>query len=109
MISRHLIVKFYLWILVALTVSVAVAAGTVMVLSDHDHDAERNFSSWMLSEARIGRDIVANLLAGGVSPEQLRTAINPLARHSRFSITASVIVPLNGKLSPMARPKGSVP
>ena len=102
LISRHLIVKFYLWILVALTVSVAVASGTMIVLSDSGH--ERNFSSWMLSEARIGRDILANLLAGGVSPAQLRKAIAPLARHSRFSIAVLrpgnqvvVALPPNGR------------
>ena len=87
LISRHLIVKFYLWILVALTVSVAVASGTMIVLSDHDHGREQDFSSWMLSEARMGRDMVANLLAGGVSPEQLQNAIAPLALRTRFSIT----------------------
>lgn len=102
LISRHLIVKFYLWILVALTVSVAVASGTMIVLSDSGH--ERNFSSWMLSEARIGRDILANLLAGGMPPAQLQDAIAPLAPRTRFSISVlgpasqvMVAMPPNGR------------
>ncbi len=85
MISRHLIVKFYLWILVALTVSVAAASGTVILLTHQGR--ERNFPSWILSEASVGRDIAANLLAGGMTPEKLQNAIAPLALHSRFSIT----------------------
>ncbi|HKI98693.1 MAG TPA: HAMP domain-containing sensor histidine kinase [bacterium] len=84
MISRHLILKLYLWILLALTLSVAGAAFVVALLSQHD--IEQRAQEWVLAEVRPSRDVVQNLLQSGMTLPELREVLEPLRRTARVRL-----------------------
>lgn len=83
-VSRHLIVKLYLWLLLALTLSVAGATVVVSLLSEHDF--ERRAQEWVLSEVRPSRDVVQNLLQSGLTLPELRAVLAPLRRTARVRL-----------------------
>lgn len=84
LVSRHLILKLYLWLLLALTLSVAGGAVVVSLLSEHDF--EERTHEWVLSEVRPSRDVVQNLLQSGLTLPELRAVLAPLRRTARVRL-----------------------
>ena len=83
MFSRHLMVKFYLWILLAITVSEAGAFGVVFLHSFWDQKGR--IRSWALSEVAVARDVAAKLLEVGIDRRQMMDILSPLAGHTPVS------------------------
>ncbi len=89
MFSRHLIFKFYLWILLAITVSEAGAFGVVFFHSFLRQDGR--VRSWALSEVAVARDIAVKLLEAGIDGRRMTDILSPLARHT--SVSAVILGP----------------
>jgi len=84
MVSGHLIVKLYLWLLLALTLSVLGAGGVIALLNQHE--LEQRAREWVLSEVRPARDVVQNLMQAGLMLPELRQVLAPLRRTARVTL-----------------------
>ena len=56
-VASRLVVKFYLWFLVALTITVVATAGVVWLLASRN--SETGPQNWVLDEVRTARDLAA--------------------------------------------------
>jgi signal transduction histidine kinase len=84
MVSRRLILKIYLWLLLALTVSIAGAAVVFLALTEHDF--EQRTREWVLDEVRPARDVVQNLLRTGLTAAELHAVLEPLRHTARITL-----------------------
>lgn len=84
MFSRHLIFKFYLWILLAIVVSEAGAFGVVILHSFLRQDS--HIRSWALSEVAVARDVAAKFLEAGIAGRTVKEIFSPLTRHTPVSL-----------------------
>ncbi len=85
MVSRHLMLKLYLWLLFALTVSIAAASGVVWLTARHG--LEQRWRDAVLGEVRLGRDVAQNLLQSELHPEAVRRVLAPLAESHRLAVS----------------------
>ena len=93
MISRNLIIKFYLWFLLALTLTVT-SAGVAFVLVDDDHFAPRS-SEWMEGKVRLGRDLVQIMVGQNQDLMTLNETLIPLL--NELKVSASIFDPGGGR------------
>ena len=92
MVSRHVMAKFYLWMLLSLTLSVAGAAAVVGLISGRGW--ESRLTELVLSEVRVGRDVAANLLRSGMDVAELERLLSPLTSHTSTTVA---IVAVDGR------------
>ncbi len=78
MFRGRLIVRFYVWFLVAMTVTMASAAAVVVALSIGEFEGRGK--DWLLNELRLGRDITQNLLNSGLSVDEMREILAPATK-----------------------------
>jgi signal transduction histidine kinase len=76
MVSRRLILKLYLWLLLALTLSIAGAAAVFTLLSPQSF--EERAQNFLRGEMSALRDTTERLLRSGLPPEVLREVLDPL-------------------------------
>ena len=107
MVSRHLIVKFYLWFLLALTLTVIAVAGAFALLSDEEFRHHSNAGA--ISRAKPVRDLVQGMLDTGVSPHAIPGLLAPLLEEISASMTllSEKGEPLGSRIGPA--PIGSPP
>ncbi|HEX9843053.1 MAG TPA: hypothetical protein VGC20_09900, partial [bacterium] len=85
MISGRLMLKFYLWLLLALTLSVISAGAMFFLLSERS--LEDRIEGRMLSEVRLGRDLAEGLLRAGLSLEEVGRLLGPTLAAHRLSLS----------------------
>lgn len=100
MVTRHLMAKFYLWMLLALTISVAGAAAVVGLVSFAGW--ENRFTELVLTEMRVGRDVAANLMRTGMDIKQLERILSPLTGHTSTSVV--IVDPRGAPIAVFAPP-----
>lgn len=101
MVSRHLIVKFYLWFLLALTLTVMGAAGAVVLVTGDRW--ERDLDRWVATRAEPVRDLVHGYLAAGFSAQELTDLVGRVT--GDLAVTLA-IVSRDGKILGISRPPG---
>ena len=105
LVPGRLMVKFYLWFLLALTLTIAGTAGVQALLSLGE------FEGWahqrILDEVRMGRDLAERLLSEVSDPEVVRSVLTPLTAHGRLAVA---VVGADGRrvleLTPPGAPSG---
>ena len=104
MVSRHLIVKFYLWFLLALTLTVIAVAGTFALLSDDEF--RHHTDAGAISRAKPVRDLVQGMLDAGLSPRAITRLLAPLLEELSASMT---LLSEKGEPLEISRPEGLPP
>ena len=80
----RLMVIFYLWFLLALSLTVAGTAGVLALIFFQDSDV--HIRERVLAEVRLGRDMAEHLLRTVPDPEALRALLAPLAAEGRLAV-----------------------
>ncbi|MBI3993515.1 MAG: HAMP domain-containing protein [Candidatus Lambdaproteobacteria bacterium] len=101
---RLLIVKFYLWFLLALTLTIVAAAAVVSLLEDHRWGERMH--AWATAEVTLLRDHVQTLWDAGMPTPQVRARLEPLLAELNVSLA---IVDESGRALLVLRPPGAPP
>lgn len=97
-ISRSLLIKFYLWFLLTLTLTLAGTA--VIVFSLFERENDQSFERHVLAEVRVARDIAQTLLEQGIDYAELERVLMPLAEEAHTSV---VLLPARSGATPLMR------
>lgn len=89
MFSSRLMLTFYLWFLLALTLTVLGTTGVVVSL--YATDWEERGRAFLLEETDMAREILENLGKTGLTLDQLADVLSPLRRHRRKGLVYALV------------------
>ena len=82
---RRLIVTFYLWFLLAMTLSVASVAGLFTLWSERSW--EERMENVVLGHVRVARDFTENLMRHGVAWDEIERSLAPMLTEEELTLT----------------------
>ena len=87
-ISHSLMIKFYLWFLLTITLTVIIMGSFLILTSDREFD--EHFKRWATSELEMVRNILSNLFNSGLTPEQISRIFEPITKDANLSLVVMV-------------------